>query len=84
MSPDDFEFLCGDVIRQGPFHLIYTPPYGREFLRGFEKAVSEGLCASASFHLCVFSEGRCLCRHFDLFFLGVQILLTSSIGGCVH
>jgi hypothetical protein len=22
-----------------------------------------------------------LCRHFDLFFLGVQILLTSSIGG---
>ena len=41
----------------GPFHLIYTPPYGREFLRGFEKAVSEGLCASASFDLCVFSEG---------------------------
>ena len=23
----------------------------------------------------------CLCRHFDLFFLEVQILLTSSIGG---
>ena len=22
-----------------------------------------------------------LCRHFDLFFLGVKILLTSSIGG---
>jgi hypothetical protein len=41
----------------GPFHLIYTPPYGREFLRGFEKAISEGLCASASFNLCVFSEG---------------------------
>ena len=41
----------------GPFHLIYTPPYGREFLRGFEKAVSEGLCALASFDLCVFSEG---------------------------
>ena len=36
---------------------IYTPPYGREFLREFEKAVSEGLCASASFDLCVFSEG---------------------------
>jgi hypothetical protein len=26
----------------------------------------------------------CLCRHFDLFFLGVQILLTSSIGGGVY
>jgi hypothetical protein len=23
------------------FHLIYTPLYGREFLRGFEKAVSD-------------------------------------------
>ena len=32
-------------------HLVYTPPYGREFLRGFGKAVSEGLCASASFDL---------------------------------
>ena len=29
-------------------------------------------------------SGRCLCRHFDLFFLGVHILLNSSIGGCVH
>ena len=38
-----------------PFN-IHTP-YGREFLRGFEKSVSEGLCASASFDLCVFSEG---------------------------
>jgi hypothetical protein len=38
-------------------HLIYPPPHGREFLRGFEKAVSEGLCASASFDLCIFSEG---------------------------
>jgi hypothetical protein len=52
----------GTIKRQaraplGPFHLIYTPPYGREFLRGLEKAVSEGLCASASFDLCVFSEG---------------------------
>ena len=25
-----------------------------------------------------------MCRHFDLFFLEVQILLTSSIGGCVQ
>jgi hypothetical protein len=40
-----------------------------------EKAVSEGLCASASFDLCVFSEGwgknflisGCSCRHFDIF-----------------
>jgi hypothetical protein len=32
--------------------------YGREFLRGFEKAVSEGLCASASFDLFLFSEGK--------------------------
>ena len=40
----------------GPFHLIYTPPYGREFLRGVEKVISEGLCASASFDLCVFSS----------------------------
>ena len=23
-----------------------------------------------------------LCRPFDLFFLGVKILLTSSVGGC--
>ena len=60
-------------------HLIYTPPYGREFLRGVEKAISEGLCASASFDLCFL--GGCLCRHFDLFFLGVRILLNSSIGG---
>jgi hypothetical protein len=45
------------ILQMGPFHLIYTPPYGREFLRGFEKAVSEGLCASASFDLCIFSEG---------------------------
>jgi hypothetical protein len=42
---------------RGPFHLMYTPPYGREFPRGFEKAISEGLCASASFDLSVFSEG---------------------------
>ena len=24
-----------------------------------------------------------MCRHFDLFFLGVKILLTSSVGGGV-
>jgi hypothetical protein len=36
---------------------MYTPTYGQEFLKGFEKAISEGLCASASFDLCVFSEG---------------------------
>jgi hypothetical protein len=71
------------TVYLGPFHLMYTPPYGREFLKGFEKTISEGLCASASFDLCVFSEG-CLCRHFDLFFFGIQILLTSSIRGCVH
>jgi hypothetical protein len=46
-----------DLQYCGPFHLMYTPPYGREFPRGFEKAISEGLCASASFDLSVFSEG---------------------------
>jgi hypothetical protein len=67
-----------------PFN-VHTP-YGREFLSGFEKAVSEGLCASASFDLRknFLISGGCLCRHFDLFFLGVQIVLNSSIGGCVH
>jgi hypothetical protein len=28
---------------------MYTPSYGREFLRGVEKAIFEGFCASASF-----------------------------------
>jgi hypothetical protein len=46
------------IFDWGPFHLIYTPLYGREFLRGFGKAVSEGLCASASFDLCVFLRGK--------------------------
>ena len=53
-----YNVLIQDCLTEhGPFHLIYTPPYVREFLRGFEKAVSEGLCASASFDLGVFSEG---------------------------
>jgi hypothetical protein len=43
---------------QAQGHNIHPPPpYGREFLRGFGKAISEGLCASASFDLYVFSEG---------------------------
>ena len=47
------------LAKMGP-PLIYTPPppYRREFLRGVEKAVSEELCASAYFDLCVFSEGK--------------------------
>ena len=49
---DQFVYLSHGAI---PFNV--HPPYGREFLRVFEKAVSEGLCASASFDLCVFSEG---------------------------
>jgi hypothetical protein len=53
----DLSIINFNIFDEGPFHLIYTPPYGREFLRGVEKAVSEGLCASASFDLCVFSDG---------------------------
>jgi hypothetical protein len=58
--------------------------------KGDSKVVSEGLSLSASFDLCDISEGKgkifkflrgVLCRHFDLFFLGVKILLTSSVGG---
>ena len=54
---DQGAYFHAIAMLKGPFHLIYTPPYGREFLRGVEKAVSEGLCASASFDLCVFSDG---------------------------
>jgi hypothetical protein len=49
--------MCIKLKHIRAIHLIYTPAYEREFLRGFEKAVSEGLCASASFDICVFSEG---------------------------
>ena len=41
----------------GPFHLMYPHPPWTRISEGFEKSVSEGLCASASFDLCVFSEG---------------------------
>jgi hypothetical protein len=77
----------------GPFHLIYKPPMdenfwgGREFQRG---CVHRHPLIFVVFFWGVrqkflnFWGGVCLCRHFDLFFLEVQILLTSSIGRCVQ
>ena len=48
------------VGRNGPFHLMSThpPPYGRIFLKGDPKVVSEGSSLLASFDLCDFSEGQ--------------------------
>jgi hypothetical protein len=34
----DLSIINFNIFDEGPFHLIYTPPYGREFLRGVEKA----------------------------------------------
>ena len=53
------------------------------------KAISEGLCLSASFDHCNFSEGQgenskflwgVLCRHFDLFSEGLKIFKAHPQG----
>jgi hypothetical protein len=71
-----------------PFNV--HPPYGWVFLKGDSKSRFWGVKACRHPLIsAIFLRGKVkiykflrgvLCRHFDLFFLGVKILLTSSVG----